>query len=123
MCFQVLQQFQDTAFRSELHKFGLIGFDRIGAYKQASKRIVGQSVSSCRLRDAVVRYAFQASKTAFARRHVYKAVIVNLDVIGCANYRENVHVWEVRRPAPVELCCCVVFACRRTWISTFGLAA
>ena len=31
----------------------------------------------------------------FARRHVYKAVIVNLDVISEANYRENVHVWEV----------------------------
>ena len=31
----------------------------------------------------------------FARRHVYKAVIVNLDVISKANYRESVHVWEV----------------------------
>jgi hypothetical protein len=31
---------------------------------------------------------------------VYKAVIVNLDVIGEANYREGVHVWEV----PLYMC-------------------
>ena len=31
---------------------------------------------------------------------MYKAVIVNLDVIGEANYREDVHVWEV----PLYMC-------------------
>jgi len=64
----VLLHFQHDDFRADLAKFGLIGFDRLG-YKSPAK-------------------------FPFARRHVYKAIIVNLDVLRAANYKERVHVWE-----------------------------
>jgi len=66
---EVLRFFQMDEFVDELHKFGIIGFDRYG------RRPV----------DVVYPYA---------RRHVYKAIIINLNVIGEATYREKVFVWE-----------------------------
>ena len=66
---EVLRHFQDPAFRDSLHKFGMIGFDRFG-----------------RRSTAVVQ--------PYARRHVYKAVIINLDIVGSSNYREQQHIWE-----------------------------
>ena len=64
----VLSHFQHDEFRTDLAKFGLIGFGRIGK--------------------------FQSAKFPFARRHVYKAIIVNLDVLRAANYKERMHASE-----------------------------
>ena len=88
----MLKYFQEATFRNELRKFGVIGFDRLG------RREVGSTpIDRPRGRSAEQRLsrAQVAVTNPFARRHVYKAVIVNLDVISAANYRENVHVWEV----------------------------
>ena len=88
----MLKYFQEATFRNELRKFGVIGFDRLG------RREVGSTpIDRPRGRSAEHRLsrAQVAVTNPFARRHVYKAVIVNLDVISEANYRENVHVWEV----------------------------
>jgi len=66
---EVLAHFQADEFRDELLKFGMIGFDRLG-----------------RREVAIVN--------PFARRHVYKAIIFNLNVISDANYKPIVRVWE-----------------------------
>lgn len=67
---EVLVHYQADEFRDELLKFGMIGFDRLGR------------------REVEIVHPF-------ARRHVYKAVIFNLDVISApTNYKERVYVWE-----------------------------
>merc|ERR1740130_864033 len=64
----VLQHFQHDSFREELARFGIIGFDREG---------------------------FKGDpQSAYARRHVYKAIIINIGVIVDADYAAKVHVWE-----------------------------
>jgi len=66
----VLKHFQARGFRNELHKFGMLGFDRLGRWDK----------SKC---------------NHYARRHVYKAVIFNLNVINeKLNYKPNIHAME-----------------------------
>ncbi len=70
----VLSHYQSPGFRDELRKFGLIGFDRLGSRHYSSRH--------------------EPLRKAHARRHVYKAIIVNLDVIREHNYNQHARVWE-----------------------------
>jgi hypothetical protein len=70
----VLSHYQSPGFRDELRKFGLIGFDRLGSRHYSSRH--------------------ETLRKAHARRHVYKAIIVNLDVIREHNYNQHARVWE-----------------------------
>ena len=73
----VLEHFQHDDFRSELKKFGIIGFDRLSSR----------------------HYTAVPVKSAFARRHVGKAVILNLGLLRSeagelVNYKKGIHVME-----------------------------
>ena len=65
----VLMHFQSEPFVSgDLHQFGMIGFHRIDG--------------------------FNRSKAAYARRHVYSAIIMNLEKLRQVDYNEKCFLWE-----------------------------
>eukprot|EP00656_Telonema_subtile_P013279 TRINITY_DN16737_c0_g1_i1.p1 TRINITY_DN16737_c0_g1~~TRINITY_DN16737_c0_g1_i1.p1 ORF type:complete len:348 (-),score=69.09 TRINITY_DN16737_c0_g1_i1:258-1301(-) len=65
----VLRYFQEPDFREQLCKFGVLGFDRFGRREKPLAH-------------------------PYARRHVYKALLINLDVVQTITYKWNARVWE-----------------------------